>query len=658
VNASSDSPACGCSALGSDDLSEEVKQECHRVLARQILREERLNTTQLTNAITYLAIGHEYEEAVLLLIWSLAHIYTSLQEGEITKRQARQTGLLRLFWGTPVPDSVSLNNQLLLRAYQIHIGPDTDSDISYAVAALSPLISLAGDSEATELLAAAFLAVPHLAPRDFETSCRCLVKTVGVFPQAKLPDGHPLQLPPGFTPGSFLWLNLAGIQSKVEVLRWLEMLGQVSAEVRDQALTDPNFADQGLFLLMDRFWLNEANKPLPEQDWRRVLADMDEIEEAAGRAGAEFLQATAIRAKILILCEHVKSPDHALAVAEAGLARLSDNPRVVFTLCDALGRKLSYVEGREGEAQVWLHRAEEACDQLPQRLRWEQSQLLLALARLADKQGAADDVVDLLSRAVTLVRSAEFCPEIELVKFEGDLAIGRWKRGDEEGAFQELDDAAQRLLKLKNDTDAWKALFSLTGHTVGYMASHARHLPLFIESGEPYVLPPVGNFHDPKEKELAAAYRPEKDLLVSSLLARLALVMGQDERAAYWVNRTIEMGRKTPAAAVALATTVVEILPYLVHSGCFSEFFDSVRESTFVLKAAWHVYQQGGDALLTEVDVEGLLGGRGGANWEDAETATLGSVLVPMALRFAALALRARDDVAAAEHLLKNVVTS
>lgn len=646
------------SVLGSEDLSGEVKQKCHSILARQILRKGSLTTADLTTAITYLAVAQEYEEAVLLLVWSLAQIHASLEKGEITKHQAKQSGLLMVFWGTPLPNIVTLNSQLLLRAYQIYIGTDTDSDVSYATSALSQLISQAGDTEETGLLAAASLAVPQLAEHDFEASCRCLVKTMKVFTQVVQPDPHPLQLPPGFTPGSFLWLNLAGIRSKVQVLRWLDMLGQASTEVRDQVLTDPNFADQGLFLLMDRFWLNEARKPVPEQDWERVLADMDEIENAAALTGAEFLQATAIRAKILILCEHIKSIDQALAVAREGLARLSDDPRVVFTVCDALGRKLTYVPEREGEAEVWLRQAEEACNQLPHRLRWEQSQTLLALARLADNRGAADEAVSLLSHAAVLVRSAEFCPEIELVKLEGDLAIGRWKQGDEKGAFQELDDAAQRLVKLKENTENWKALFSVLGHTVGYMAAHARRMPLVIESGEPYVLPPVGNFNDPKESELAAMYQPERDLILPSLLARFALAVGQDERASYWVNQTLEMGKETPAAALVLATTIIEIGPYLVHNERFAEFFDGVRESTFVLKAAWLTFQQGSDTLLSEVDVEKVLGKHNGANWAEAETATLGSVLIPLALHFAVLALRSPYDAETAKHLLQNVQVS
>lgn len=644
------------SVLTSDDLAEEIRQNCNRALAQQTMSKERVTASDLRNAITYSAAAQEHEQAVLLLVLGLAQIHSALQARTISKQDAKRSGLLDLLWQMPVPDTVSLNVRLLLRAFQVLIGVEIAADISYTSADLARLVEGAGVSEATGLLAAAFFAAPRLAQTDFEASCSCLARAAAVLPHANLPDGRRLELPPQFTAGSILWLNLAGIRNKTEVLCWLDMLGQVPPEVRQQALTDRSFADQGLFLLMDRFWLAESTKPAWEQDWGRLLADMDDIEEKAHAIGAEFLQATAIRAKILILCEQVKDPDQALAVAEEGLARLPDDPRICFTICDALGRKLSYLDGRAHEARQWLMRAEEACERLPDALPFERAMTLLARARLADKEGRTEEAVTILTRAVEMVRSMAFLPEIELVKLQGDLAIGKWKQGDQAGAFAALDDAAPRLLALKKDSDEWKALFAIFGHTAGYMAAHSRHRPLTLENGEPYVLPPLGNFHDPKETELAKAYQPKADLLLPAVLARLALAVGQDDRAVQWANRAIEMAKDTPGAAVVLATTVVEILPHLLIGARFSDFFDSVREATFTLMAAWYAYKEVGEtSLLAEMDVEALLGGHGSDEWESAENGTLGSIIVPLALHFGRLAIRARRDSAMAEQILQSI---
>ena len=646
------------SVLRNGDLAEDVEQGCHRALAQQTMRKGKLNTNDLRNAITHFAAAQDHEEAVLLLLWSLAHIHVALQTQEISIHEAKRSGLLDLLWQTPVPDTVSLNSRLLLRAYQVLLGTEMGTDLTYVVEDLSRLIGEAGVAEATGLLAAAFFAVPHLALSNFEASCLCLIRAITTLPMAALPDGSPLGLPPEITAGSILWLNLTGIQTMKEVLRWLEMLGQVSAEIREQALNDPLFADQGLSLLMDRFWLTEAAKPSSEQDWAKLLTDMDVIDEKAHAVGAEFLQATAIRGKILILCEYVKEPDRAITVAKEGLARLPDEPRIRFTLCDPIGRKLSYLDGREKEAKYWLLRAEEACELLPDALPFERASTLLALARLADKRGEPGEAAAILLRAADLVQNMAFLPEIESVKMQGDLAIARWKQGDQVGAFAALDDAAPRLLKLKENTDTWKAVFAIFGHTAGYMAGHARNIPLSLDNGDPYVLPPIGNFHDPKEADLARAYRSETDLLLPAVMARFAVAVGEDDRAVYWANRTIEIAKNAPATAVVQATTIIEILPFLLFSERYQDFFDSVREATFTLRAAWWIHKQGNEGpLLSEIDVESSLGGRNGAEWEAAETGTLSSIIVPLMLHLGTLAVRSRRDAGVVKFLERSTKT-
>jgi hypothetical protein len=60
-----------------------------------------------------------------------------------------------------------------------------------------------------------------------------------------------MELLPGLTPGSLLWINISGARTKAHVLRWCDMFGDVPAEVRQQALSDP-LSDMGASVLMDR----------------------------------------------------------------------------------------------------------------------------------------------------------------------------------------------------------------------------------------------------------------------------------------------------------------------------------------------------------------------------------------------------------------------
>jgi len=565
--------------------------------------------------VTHLIAAQEHERAALLLTWGLSHLQDALKTGKIDARHAKQLGLYRLFWSVPLPDSVSLQTRLLLRSQQLHITEALSRDSAFVLADLSRLIDEAGEAEATGLVAAAIFAAPVLARIDFDASCRCLTKAVHALPLITLPDESPMALLPGLTPGSLLWNNISGVRTKAHVLRWCDMFRSVPAEVRQQALSNP-LSDMGASVLMDRLWLMEANRPAAEQNWKRVLADIDEVAVKTEAMAAELLVATVVRAKILVLCEKLHQPDCAIAVAEAALTHLSDDLRACFMVCDAIGQQLSYVNGKEAEATLWLQRADSVCELIPQRLQWERATTLLALARLADKGGEADVSVALLTRAVELVRSLPDRSEVEMVKFLGDLAIAEWNQGNYGSAFEALDDAAPRLLNTRTEAVEWRALFTLFGHTAGYMTNCARtgH-PSTLEDGESFVLPPVGNFHNMKEAGLASVYRPEREIALLSIMAQFARAMERDDRVVYWADQVITMGRQSPAAGSIVATTTFSILPHLVVSGRLIEFFDSAREAVFTTTATHCLYQRGErDFLFKELDVETLLGKRGSAD--------------------------------------------
>ena len=243
-----------------------------------------------------------------------------------------------------------------------------------------------------------------------------------------------------------------------------------------------------------------------------------------------------------------------------------------------------------------------------------------------------------------------------MVRFLGDLAIAEWKQGNYRSAFEALDDAAPRLLNTRTEAAEWKALFTIFGHTAGYMVSRARfgHL-LTLEDENLSVLPPVGNFHNMKEAELASSYRPETDIALPSIMAQFAQAVERDDRVAYWADQVIAMGRQSPAAGSVVATTTFSILPHLVVSGRLIEFFDSAREAVFTTTATQCLYQRGDrDFLFKEIDIEALLGGRGSADWDDAEQHALVYTLVPLAVYLGTLSVRAREHTGAEKQLRQN----
>lgn len=644
------------STLGSNDLADEVRHGCYRALAKLLLQKGTLGPSEIHNVITYQALAQEHEKAAVFLMWGLGELQHALRVGEISAQQAQKTGIPGLLWDVPIPGSVSLNTRLMLRAQQAHVAEPLDTDPSFALRDLAILIKEAGQPEAIGLIMAAVFSAMALAGTDFNASCQCIEKALQAWPRATLPDGSPLELPPEFEPASLVWWNLSGVKGKADVLRWCDMLAAVSVETREKALADPDFSVQGAAVLMDRFWLPEGDLASEDQNWGRILGDLDEIAAKAEEVGAEFIVAAGVRAKVLVLCERMQQPDRAIALAETELARRSDNPRACFIICDAVGRKLSYLSGREEEAKRWLERAEAVCQRTPDAFEWERAMTLLALARLADQSGETGEAMVALTKAIEVTRSSPFTPEIALVKLLGELALARWKRGDRQAAFDALDDAIPRLLRLKKDTPGWKALFTLFGHTAGYMLTRAKFgESVELEVGEPYLPLPLGNFHDMKEGLLADQHQPERKLFLPVQMAELAQTVGRDERVAFWADQTIELGRESPAAATVTAVAMFSILPHLAVSGRIPELFDGVREAIFTLSAGSRLYQLeesgGQDILLRELDVEAILGGRGSEDWNRAEQRVLMMTLVPLAFYLGRLSIEARGDAALAHRL-------
>lgn len=640
-------------ALGSEDLTDEVKRGCHSALAEQWLQKGALALDDLGIVVTHLVAAHELERAVLFLTWGLSQLQKAIETGDIDVRQAKALGLCRIFWGVSLPDAVSLQTRLLLRSQQLRMAEALSRDRSFVLADLSRLIDAAGEAEATGRVAAAVFAIPVLASIDFDASGRCLTQAVHALPRITLPGEGPLDLPPGLTPGSFLWLNLAGVQTLAHVHRWCDMLAAVPVEVRQQALSDL-LSDLGASVLIDRLLLTEASQPAAAQNWERVLAALDEVAAQAETIAAELLVAAVVRAKIVVLCRHLHQPEYAIAIAEAALTPPSDDLRIHFLVCDVIGQQLSYVNGKEAEAALWLQRADSVCALIPQRLAWERATTLLTRARLADKGSETDRAAELLTRAVELVQSLPERSEVEMVRCLGELAIAKWKQGNYQGAFEALDDAAPRLLHARTESAEWRALFILFGHTAGYMAQCARtgHPPPFLEDGDPMILPPVGKFHDVPQEELARRYRPETDIAMPCIMAQFAQSVACDDRVSYWADQTIMMGRQLPVAGSVVATATFSILPHLVVSGQLLEFFDSAREAACFTTATYCLSRRGeGNVPFKELNVEVLLGGRGSEDWNYAEQNVLGLTLTPLAVYLATLSVRAGEHPDAAEQL-------
>lgn len=235
------SPLIG--ALGREDLDKTTLQACYHVLVKRIFQQGTLTPLAIENAISYLNSANDHDQAVRVLIFGLIEISNGLEQGDIDVSQATRFGFLPLLWNLPAPEGVDLDHQLLLRAFQVHLGTLLGRDITHATSELATLIERAGDNERSGLMAVAIYAVPHLAQRHFPLTCRCLLKAVSITTMHGS-TGEEASSLPDIPLTSLLWLNLAGIQGKEEVLQWCDTIGHLAPEAREKVLTDPRTTER------------------------------------------------------------------------------------------------------------------------------------------------------------------------------------------------------------------------------------------------------------------------------------------------------------------------------------------------------------------------------------------------------------------------------
>ncbi|MGO8670129.1 MAG: tetratricopeptide repeat protein [Capsulimonadaceae bacterium] len=634
--------------VGSGDVPMDVRMKCQSGMARRIMSRGRLSPTTHLTVMTYLAAAGEHDVAVMLQIQALIGLQKAVVGGEISARQADRTGVADLYWETELPTSVPLQFAIILRSIQVGAAKRLKKDAAIAKKDLLEKVESATHQELGGMLAAAVFAASELAQDDFDASCRLLERAAKVLTDGNPPEDTPINLPGEMSAGSLLWLNFIGVNSKDTALRWCGMLRNAPEKLRNETLGTEEFLEFFLPFFSEPYWLTDDTQPLPS-DWERVLHDADDVIEAARSAGVEFMETCAQRAKIIILCEHLKRPDDAIRIAMSSQLDPPGDARFSYLIYDAIGYQLSFIPGMEDQARAWLLSAQAVAERKPGTLRLKRAETSLALARLSEQRGDSEEAVCVVSQAVEVTRSIVSLPEMELIKMLGDLSIAEWLNGNRGAAFRAIDEAVVRLIGMPLRSHQLKAIFVLLGHTAGYMASVARYAaPSRIDSGEPLALPPLGVFHKMQVDNLARYYGSRSAQLLPSVMAQFSRAVHADERVGYWTQQLITAARGLPDIAAVVAYNLISVLPNIAMDGRLSELFDGARDAAFVSVASWVQYQRTGtDPLLRSVDVAAVLGVFGGPDWTEAEQRALTFVLLPLAIYLADLAVRARRDAAA-----------
>lgn len=617
--------------LGSSDLPVNTQKTCHLVLGDRLVRKRQLSPLDVMQAVIHFGGAEAFERAGTIMILALKEMNSS-------DVWANDGGLLYIWSDMPLPDQMSLNTRLLLRGVQVAVHHKYGRSISYLVEDLDALFGQASEKEASAVILATLVTDLVFSQDDPRRVNRYLRSALQLWPQVRIPNTGELLFPDGEPLEVLIWTNLKeGITSADHLRDWITTVEHLTVGQRQRAFT-AEVAEAGCLCVSEDLYYKEKAKPRENQQWHTIFDVVQELADRSRRLELKLLWACAVRIQIAVLGTHLQSLDAAVAAAEAVISQASNEPRIQLLIGECMGRQ--YVNANCYDvALIWLN---QALDQASTSYPTVRLDALLSASRAAGPQDR-HAAIQYAQQAVSLAESSEEISENNLVRALGELAIARWLADGLPTAFEPWEQAGERLFACRTDTDDWKELFLIYGHVSGYFA-HFEDFgssPATVADGSPYDAPERGIFFNHRSG-IAANYDNSRDSFLASQLARFAEAIGEDEQAATWALRGIDMARAANQLA-ALPGLCRNATPHLLLDNRYAEVLDFALEAGAILVAAVQSSQAGGVTLAANLDVEAILGPKPSELWRQAERNTAIMGLFPVAFRLSTVAIRQPD---------------
>jgi len=624
--------------LGEGFLSEQTRHDCHDVLGRRLLRKRTVDPNEIWEAFDHFFSAKEFGRAgsVLMIAFNSLSRLRTLSD---------HRGLLDVWINQPMPEEFELSMRIYLRALQISARAKFSKENSFLLRDLDTLIEKAHPNEGWAVLAAGVSLNSVLAKQDPVRANKYMLRALILCPQITGPTGEKLVFPQGLGPEFFFWTTSSAIRNKNDLHDWLSTVEQLTPEQLDN-LFNRHHGPDGCLALADRLWNEEAKKPVETQNWDMVIQGLDDLEKWADKFNVRLLQACATRAKMVVLAERKHDLNSITALGAPFLAGPDPDPRVRFVIKEMIGRQYRHAEKNE-EAFKWLNAAlVEPIDDFD----FEQIEAMLN-ASFAIGDTNPQKAVLYTENAVAKARTSVGAARMYVIAL-GELAIAEWIAGyDLAKIFIIWEEAAEKLISIKNKNDSWKALYMVFGHCSGYFAHLASNgkPPETTFGGEPYPAPARRMFFS-YNRNSAKLYDSAKDILLPAQLAIFASGSKLDIQATAWALRSIETTRKLKQLQVLPVFGFI-LIPHLLNTDRYANAIDLALEASAILRASYIHQQRGGGKTLPlgpgVLDVDSTLGVRPNDSWRQVEFDSLSMGILPAVLRINTVTLLDRKAAAA-----------
>ena len=544
------------------NLSEETQRLVHRTAADYYLEEGRIDASRAHLVATHLWGAGDYTEFARLLTQLLLNVKTSTQAKYVD-------------WAITVvspdmewPRQIELGLRIMLRAAQVRARIVAGGDAQKLEEDLENLLDRAGPDEHRAVIVACLFTGPLI--QDKERTGRDMLKAIRAVRLIRETQVlSPVDFPQKFE--DIIWIQAAYLSELDDVRQFLLEIKRMSDQERSR-LFDADLAAETTVYLSDRVWMNEAEKPVEEQDWHGVLAILDELRDVGRLPGALPLRFAEARARSVVLADYLRQPEAALDLLNS-VPKLQ-HPELEFLRHYAVGctlfdiknfesalRALTLASTTEGDG-FWYYRLD------------TRRRLCIAESRLGRWDAAQESCI----QSLHFIENTADVPDLwvyDRLELMGELAWICWMTGHRMKACGAMYGAVSEM-NTRGDIEEprCREAFNKIGHALGWFA-------LTASEGQPPHATSSGELYSPVEGGLFGIRRPSlgelkpaagfSNVLLLMQLCHFAEAVGMG-RTAFRVCRLAYSLGQTDGTTLMVGLAGAELAP-------LSGRFDAPREA-------------------------------------------------------------------------------
>ncbi len=545
--------------LGRSELAVDVRAQCFRGLAEVITRRRVMNPLDGEQAIFYNMEAGDPGRATTIYVLFLVEALKAGQAEHVIP-------VIDKWREISLPTELSVGNRLFVRAYQLTAFTKYELDTRFVVSDIDNLLEQATDRDGWGIVALAGQSLSRFRTRDPARVLQYVRRAVEL-PTVFGSDGREIVFDRVSLP-DMLWMLVTDLRTSELLGQWFDAVEAIPEGHRAR-FWESEVGRQAVWLVPNKVYATEWEKPNPEQDWNSLLQRLGNLLSRVQSLRQPRLEAAMTAVMLEILADRKRLAE-APALAEAVLSRWPVDPDVQFKVRGTWGRLFAY----QNCPDTALPLLDTALSQPHNGNDHERVRCLLAASICVGPQD-----LRYAEQARDLARASSQAPAIEAARALGEYALSVFQvQGGQAGAcaaFAAWSEAMGRFFGVPRKDKFWRDLFPLFAHATSYLTLMAR------EGRPPERTSDGGAFIAPARGFLMKEYTPQREGLEASVafvMGSYGAAAGAGEEAARWMRLAVEESRRVGAWFILVASGAEAIAEMLACD----RFEDAVEMGVFV----------------------------------------------------------------------------